>query len=150
MDKCINVLLDLSMQRVITSLVSFDHCVVCPSLIYRFWLPLWYPQALLRERPFNLKGWGGMFFFLKKIFPLQTGSELRYSVLRVSSSCSTSDTRHVNRVVVTFTIGTSHGGLLRSRLTQKHTYIYIYILWTGKGGGKEKNNHNTISFCNKS
>ena len=57
---------------------------------------------------------------------LQTGSELRYSVLRVSSSCSTSDTRRVNRVVVTFTIGTSHSGLLRSILTQKHTYIYIY------------------------
>jgi hypothetical protein len=26
----------------ITPLVSFDHCVVCPSLIYGFWLPLWY------------------------------------------------------------------------------------------------------------
>jgi hypothetical protein len=26
----------------ITSLVSFDHCVVCSSLIYWFWLPLWY------------------------------------------------------------------------------------------------------------
>ena len=60
--------------------------------------------------------------------PLQTGSELRYSVLRVNSSCSTSDTRRVNRVVVTFTIGTSHSGLLRSRLTKKHTYIYIHPL----------------------
>ena len=59
---------------------------------------------------------------------LQTGSELRYSVLRVNSSCSTSDTHRVNRVVVTFTIGTSHSGLLRSRLTQKHTYIYIHPL----------------------
>ena len=26
----------------ITPLVSFGHCVVCSSLIYRFWLPLWY------------------------------------------------------------------------------------------------------------
>jgi hypothetical protein len=26
----------------ITSLVSFGHCVVCPSLIYSFWLPHWY------------------------------------------------------------------------------------------------------------
>ena len=26
----------------ITPLVSFDHCVVCPSSIYRLWLPLWY------------------------------------------------------------------------------------------------------------
>ena len=23
------------------------HCAVCPSLIYEFWLPLWYLQALL-------------------------------------------------------------------------------------------------------
>jgi hypothetical protein len=26
--------------------LSFDHCVVCPS-IYGFWLPLWYLQTLL-------------------------------------------------------------------------------------------------------
>ena len=26
----------------ITPLVSFDHCVVCPSSVYGFWLPLWY------------------------------------------------------------------------------------------------------------
>jgi hypothetical protein len=24
---------------------SFGHCVVCPSSIYRFWLPLWYLQT---------------------------------------------------------------------------------------------------------
>ena len=24
---------------------SFDHCVVCPSSIYGFWLPLWYIQT---------------------------------------------------------------------------------------------------------
>jgi phage FluMu protein Com len=29
-------------QILIAPLVSFDHCVVCSSLIYRFWLPLWY------------------------------------------------------------------------------------------------------------
>jgi hypothetical protein len=28
---------------------SFDHCVVCSSLIYGFWLPLWYLQTLLRS-----------------------------------------------------------------------------------------------------
>jgi hypothetical protein len=28
-------------------LVSFAHCVVCPSLIYGFWLPLWYLQTFL-------------------------------------------------------------------------------------------------------
>ena len=27
---------------------SFGHCVVGSSSIYGFWLPLWYPQALLR------------------------------------------------------------------------------------------------------
>jgi hypothetical protein len=26
---------------------SFGHCVVCPSKIYGFWLPLWYLQTLL-------------------------------------------------------------------------------------------------------
>ena len=26
---------------------SFDHCVVCPSSIYGFWLPLWYLQTHL-------------------------------------------------------------------------------------------------------
>ena len=26
----------------ITPLIYFDHCVVCPSLFYGFWLPLWY------------------------------------------------------------------------------------------------------------
>ena len=26
---------------------SFDHCVVCSSSIYWFWLPLWYLQTLL-------------------------------------------------------------------------------------------------------
>jgi hypothetical protein len=26
---------------------SFGHCVVCSSLIYRLWLPLWYLQTLL-------------------------------------------------------------------------------------------------------
>ena len=25
---------------------SFGHCVVCPSSIYEFWLPLWYLQTL--------------------------------------------------------------------------------------------------------
>jgi len=25
----------------------FGHCIVCPSSIYEFWLPLWYLQTLL-------------------------------------------------------------------------------------------------------
>ena len=35
------------LQILITPLVSFGHCVVCPSSIYRFWLPLWYLLAIV-------------------------------------------------------------------------------------------------------
>jgi hypothetical protein len=35
------------LQLLITSLVSFSHCVVCPSLIYSFSLPLWYLLAIV-------------------------------------------------------------------------------------------------------
>jgi ABC-type amino acid transport system permease subunit len=31
----------------------FGHCVVCPSLIYWFWLPLWYLQTPLTWKKFN-------------------------------------------------------------------------------------------------
>jgi hypothetical protein len=34
-------------QILITPLVSFDHCVVCSSLIYRFWLHLWYLLTIM-------------------------------------------------------------------------------------------------------
>jgi hypothetical protein len=37
------------LRFLITPLVSFDHCVVCSSLIYGFWLPLWYLQAFLMD-----------------------------------------------------------------------------------------------------
>ena len=37
----------------ITSLVSFGHCVVWPSSIYRFWLPLWYLLAILMSDLFR-------------------------------------------------------------------------------------------------
>jgi len=35
--------------------VSFDHCVVCPSSIYGFWLPLWYMQTLLSMKTTTFK-----------------------------------------------------------------------------------------------
>ena len=35
------------LQILITPLVSFGHCVVCPSSIYTFWLPLWYLLAIV-------------------------------------------------------------------------------------------------------
>jgi hypothetical protein len=34
-------------QILITPLVSFGYCVVCSSLIYGFWLPLWYLLAVV-------------------------------------------------------------------------------------------------------
>ena len=36
-------------------LLPFDYGVVCPSSIYRFWLPLWYLQTLLLNVPLNAK-----------------------------------------------------------------------------------------------
>jgi hypothetical protein len=44
-----------NIQILITSLVSFGHCVVCPSSIYRFWLPLWYLLAIT-QWPKDTKG----------------------------------------------------------------------------------------------
>ena len=35
----------------ITPLVSFGHCIFCSSLIYWFWLPLWYLLAILLSVP---------------------------------------------------------------------------------------------------
>ena len=40
-------LLFFDIQILITPLVSFDHCVVSSSLIYGFWLPLWYLLAIM-------------------------------------------------------------------------------------------------------
>jgi hypothetical protein len=40
--------LSFDLHLLITALVwfqAFDHCIICPSLIYGFWLPLWYLQA---------------------------------------------------------------------------------------------------------
>ena len=37
----------LDLRLLITLLVSCDHCIVCPSSIYDFWLPFWYPVAIV-------------------------------------------------------------------------------------------------------
>jgi hypothetical protein len=39
--------LSFYLQILITSLLSFGHCIVCPSSIYGFWLPLWYLLAIV-------------------------------------------------------------------------------------------------------
>jgi hypothetical protein len=38
--------LSFELRLLITSLVSFGHCIVCP-LNYGFWLPLWYTLAIV-------------------------------------------------------------------------------------------------------
>ena len=57
---------EVRVTRSLVFLSFFLWPLCCLFFICRFWLPLWYPQALLRERPFNLKGWGVWFFFWKK------------------------------------------------------------------------------------
>ena len=37
----------LDLRLLITLLVSCGHCIVCPSSIYDFWLPLWYHVAIV-------------------------------------------------------------------------------------------------------
>ena len=39
--------LSFDLRLLITSLVSCGHCIVCPSSIYGFWLPLWYLVAIV-------------------------------------------------------------------------------------------------------
>ena len=41
---CLSV---LDLRLLITPLVSCGHCIVCPSSIYDFWLPLWYLKAIV-------------------------------------------------------------------------------------------------------
>ena len=36
-----------NIQILFTPLVSFEHCVVCSSMIYGFWLPPWYLLAIV-------------------------------------------------------------------------------------------------------
>ena len=44
----------LDLRLLITLLVSFSHCVVCPSSIYDFWLPFWYLRFTTSDYPFGI------------------------------------------------------------------------------------------------
>jgi hypothetical protein len=35
------------LYRSLLVFICFGHCIICPSLIYGFWLPLWYLQTFL-------------------------------------------------------------------------------------------------------
>ena len=39
--------LSVDLRLLITPLVSFGHCIVCPTSIYGFWLPLWYLLSIV-------------------------------------------------------------------------------------------------------
>jgi hypothetical protein len=98
---------------------SYGHCVVCSS-IYRFWLPFWHLQTLL---PYGLLS--PNFCCVKAGITKITGGELRCS-RRVSSSCSTSDTGHVN--LVTNPVTSHERGKHREVFTTSGTYP-IYRFW---------------------
>jgi archaellum component FlaF (FlaF/FlaG flagellin family) len=60
----------------ITSLVSFDHCIVCPSLKYCFLLPLWYLLTIV----LYVLLWSTVSYYLFCIFwPLYWMSFLQWS-----------------------------------------------------------------------
>ena len=44
-------------RRLFFCTFSFDHCVVCSSSIYGFWLPLWYLQTLLFSHTHTRNSW---------------------------------------------------------------------------------------------
>jgi hypothetical protein len=49
----------------ITPLVSFGHCIACPSLISGFWLPLWYLLAIVLHCPSLISGfWLPLWYLL--------------------------------------------------------------------------------------
>ena len=57
----------------ITSLVSFGHCVVCSSSIYGFWLPLWYLLAIVLSVPLRYTDSDCLFGIFKLFFLLLVG-----------------------------------------------------------------------------
>jgi hypothetical protein len=101
-------------------LFSFDHCVVSPSSIYGFWLPLWYLQTILTC------DWGSK---TKLADNRSKGDfELRCSG-RVNSSCSSSGTCRVN--LVTNPVINHEWGKNREVLTTSGTYPYTSKLTEG-------------------
>jgi hypothetical protein len=48
---------------------SFGHCIICSSLIYSFWLPLWYHQTFLNEKVCTHVRWKPPFLKQMTSFP---------------------------------------------------------------------------------
>jgi hypothetical protein len=64
-------------------LISFDHCIECPSLIYCFLLPLWYILTIV----LNVLLWYTVSYYLFGIFwPLYWMSHFSKEVIRNSRS----------------------------------------------------------------
>jgi hypothetical protein len=62
---------------------SFGHCVVCPSSIYGFWLPLWYHQILLIMLLYFFLRFYWRLFAQRKFANCLLFKKLRYVLLTV-------------------------------------------------------------------
>jgi hypothetical protein len=82
------------LRLLVTPLVSFGHCIFCSSLIYGFWLHLWYLQtfltyvrktSLMKNLSFNILDWLVCYFsiFLIRWYCLfmMTSASKRMSIL---------------------------------------------------------------------
>jgi hypothetical protein len=75
--------LSFNLQLLITPLVSFDHCIVCPS-IYSFWLPLWYLLTIiLSVLQFTASDYP---FGIFKLFLFQINKGLLYALYLVCAT----------------------------------------------------------------
>jgi hypothetical protein len=110
---------------------SFGHCIVCPSLIYGFWLPFWYLITLL-HKPNNKHVYLTFFVICshKKTkdrvtrTPLKSMGELRCSG-RVRSSCSTSGARRFT--LVTILVISHEWGKDHEVFTKSATYPWSFV-----------------------
>ena len=69
---------------------SFCHCIVCPSSIYGFWLPLWYLQASLCPFALFLLSLYCLFFFYLPLlitFLVPLRFSLPFALFRLSLYC---------------------------------------------------------------
>jgi hypothetical protein len=99
-----------NLRLLMTPLVSFGHCIVCPSSTYGFWWPLWYLlsialSVLLQSTASDdkrKKTTGQTTIYktthrkpkIKNTNPIKTGS-IHWCCGRVSSSCFTYRTRRI-------------------------------------------------------
>jgi hypothetical protein len=72
--------LSLHLQLLIAPLVSFGHCVICPS-IYSFWLPLWYLLVIMLSVPPFTASDCPFEIFWSLCYPTFTASDCPFEIL---------------------------------------------------------------------